>query len=211
MLFRSALDVARKHKVWMSGRDVGYVPFRIAGLPARLFLTRLVLRFVFHHVLTTDTPFGRKVRPGVLAKGAPLIRVKPKDLAQAGVKRVSRVVGARGGKPVLEDGASLDVENVIWCTGFHPGFSWIKLPVLDHTGEPTHERGVVASEPGLYFVGLHFIYAMSSTMIHGVGRDAQHIVRTIALRLRAARESRDGGKVASTGRVGSALQAPALR
>ena len=42
-------------------------------------------------------------------------------------------------------------------------------------GEPVHERGVVPGEPGLYFVGLHFLYAMSSTMIHGVGRDAEHV------------------------------------
>ena len=52
-------------------------------------------------------------------------------------------------------------------------------------GEPVHERGVVTREPGLYFVGLHFLYAMSSTMIHGVGRDAEYIVNAIAKRVRA--------------------------
>jgi putative flavoprotein involved in K+ transport len=45
-----------------------------------------------------------------------------------------------------------------------------------------HERGIVAGEPGLYFVGLHFLYAMSSTMIHGVGRDAEHVARAIVAR-----------------------------
>ena len=45
-----------------------------------------------------------------------------------------------------------------------------------------HERGVVASEPGLYFVGLAFLYAASSSMIHGVGRDAEHVVQAIASR-----------------------------
>ncbi len=84
---------------------------------------------------------------------------------------------------MLEDGRVLEVANVIWCTGFHPGFSWIDLPVLKD-GEPEHYRGVVAGEPGLYFVGLHFLYAMSSTMIHGVGRDAEHIAGTIAARSR---------------------------
>jgi hypothetical protein len=56
----------------------------------------------------------------------------------------------------LEDGRVLDVVNVIWCTGFHPGFSWIDLPVLGKDGEPNHDRGIVANELGLYFVGLHF-------------------------------------------------------
>ena len=54
--------------------------------------------------------------------------------------------------------------------------------VLGADGEPVHERGLVASQPGLYFVGLHFLYALSSTMIHGVARDAERIVRAIAER-----------------------------
>jgi putative flavoprotein involved in K+ transport len=79
----------------------------------------------------------------------------------------------------------LDVANIIWCTGYNPGFSWIDLPVFDANGEPRHDRGVVRYEPGLYFVGLHFLYAMSSTMIHGVGRDANHVAEVIAGRTRA--------------------------
>ena len=43
-------------------------------------------------------------------------------------------------------------------------------------------RGVVASEPGLYFVGLHFLYAISSTMIHGAERDAGYVAAAIAHR-----------------------------
>ena len=37
-------------------------------------------------------------------------------------------------------------------------------------------------EPGLYFVGLHFLHAFSSTMIHGIARDAKRIVDAIGLR-----------------------------
>jgi putative flavoprotein involved in K+ transport len=181
-----ALDLTRAgHHVWMSGRDTGQIPFRIAGLPARLFLARLVLRFVFHRVLTTDTPMGRKVRPSIVSKGGPLIRVRAQDLAAAGVERVPRTAGVRNGLPVLEDGRVLEVENVVWCTGFHAGHSWIELPVFDEDGEVVHKRGIAEGEPGLYFVGLHFLYAMSSTMIHGVGRDAEFVADTIATRIHA--------------------------
>lgn len=171
------------HPTWMSGRSTGHIPFRIEGVAARLLLVRLVLRVLFHRVLTVNTPLGRKIRPKVLAHGGPLIRVKPQDLVAAGIERVPRTVGTRGGLPVLEDGRLLDVANVVWCTGFHPDFSWIDLPVLGEH-EPLHERGVVASEPGLYFVGLHFLYAMSSTMIHGVERDAKYVVQAITSRAR---------------------------
>ena len=183
-----ALEVAKSHPTWMSGRDTGHIPFRVDGLPARILLRRLVLRFVFHRVLTVDTPVGRKARPKILSQGGPLIRVQPEDLKAAGVERIPRVEGVKDGKPLLADGRVLDVENVIWCTGFHPGFSWIDLPVFDEQGEPRHEAGLAADEPGLYFVGLHFLYAMSSTMIHGVGRDAERIAETIAARTLAARQ-----------------------
>lgn len=181
-----AKELARAgHQVWMSGRDVGEIPFRIEGLAARLFLARLVLRVVFHRVLTTNTPIGRKVRSKIVSQGGPLIRVKSRDLAALGVERVARTAGARNGLPVLEDGRVLDARNVVWCTGFHPGHSWIERPVFGEDGEVIQNRGIASGEPGLYFVGLHFLYAMSSTMIHGVGRDAEHIAKTIATRISA--------------------------
>lgn len=173
-----ALEVARSHPTWLSGNDTGHVPFRIDGLAARLLLIRLVLRFFFHRVLTVNTPIGRKMRPKLLSHGMPLVRVKPKDIAAAGIERIPRTVGVQDGLPLLEDGRVLDVANVVWCTGFHPGFSWIDLPVFGEE-EPMHERGVVPTEPGLYFVGLHFLYAVSSGQIQGVGRDANHIVQAI--------------------------------
>jgi putative flavoprotein involved in K+ transport len=175
-----ALEVAKGHPTWMSGRDTGHIPFRIEGLVARLLL-RPLLRLLFHRVMTVNTPIGRKMRPKFLSHGMPLIRVKPNDLAASEIKRVPRMVGARDGLPLLEDGQVLKVTNVIWCTGFHAGFSWIDLPVFGEEG-PMHERGVVPSEPGLYFVGLHFLYAASSAQIHGVARDAEYIANEIAVR-----------------------------
>ena len=112
-----------------------------------------------------------------------MIRVKPKDLAKAGVERVPRTTGVSDGLPQLEDGRRLDVANVVWCSGFEPGFSWIDLPVFGPS-EPKHDRGVVESEPGLYFVGLKFLYSKSSEQIHGVGRDAARIADLIAARHR---------------------------
>jgi putative flavoprotein involved in K+ transport len=183
-----ALELARAgHQIWLSGRDTGHVPFRIDG-PARYLVFPFLLRVVFHRLLTVRTPIGRKIRTKMLTQGGPLIRVKPKDLADVGVQRVPRVEGVNNGRPVLTDGRGLDVANVIWCTGFHPGHSWIDLAVFGSDGEPRHERGVVTSEPGLYFVGRHFIYSASSTMIHGVGRDAEHVVKTIAARTADAGE-----------------------
>lgn len=169
-----AMELARTHRVWMSGRDTGHIPFRIEGFLGRKLLGRLVLRVLFHRVLTVDTPIGRRARPKILVEGGPLVRVKPQDLEAAGVQRAPRTAGVRDGRPVLDDGRVLDVANVVWCTGFHPGFSWLDMPVHG-PHEPLHESGIVPSRPGLYFVGLHFQHSLSSTMIHGVERDAKRI------------------------------------
>ena len=162
------------------------VPFRVDGLAARLGLSRLVLRVIFHRVLSMATPIGRRLRPKMLHRAAPLIRTKPRHLAAAGVQRIPKVVGVRNGLPLLEDGRVLDVANIVWCTGFDAAFSWIDLPAFGADGMPEHDAGVVESEPGLFFVGLPFLYAFSSEMIHGVGRDAARIAGAIAERTATA-------------------------
>jgi putative flavoprotein involved in K+ transport len=180
-----ALETARGgHRTWLAGRDNGQIPFRPERFLGRNVFMPLLLGFVFRHVLTVKTPVGRRARPAVLTKGGPRIRVKGSDLSAAGVERVPCVTGVRGGQPVLEGGRVLTVSNVIWCSGFHPGFDWIDLPIFDETGDPRHRSGVVEGEPGLYFVGLPFLHSMSSSMIHGVGRDAARIVDKIGATLR---------------------------
>jgi putative flavoprotein involved in K+ transport len=193
-----ALEVASRHPTWLAGKESGHVPFRIEGAAARFVFQPLLFRVVGHRVLTVDTPIGRRMRPRLLSHGAPLVRVKPKDLAAAGIQRVPRVVGVREGRPLLADQRVLEVANVIWCTGFGPEFSWIDLPVFgENADEPMHYRGVVASQPGLYFVGLHFLYAMSSGFLPGVDRDAEHIVHAILAR--AGRASNRSGPTADDG------------
>jgi putative flavoprotein involved in K+ transport len=126
------------------------------------------------------------------------VRVKPQDLINAGVERVERVVGVRDGRPLLANGATLDVANIIWCTGYEPGFSWIDLPLFDEKGRPMHERGVVHREPGMYFVGLHFLYAMSSATLIGVGRDAEHVAKAVEFRtLNRARQGANARSAAA--------------
>jgi putative flavoprotein involved in K+ transport len=138
-----ALETAKNnHQVWLSGRDVGHIPFNIKGELSKIILARLVIRFLFHRVLTTNTPIGRKIRPKVTSIGGPLIRIKPKEFAEAGIKRVSRVARVRDGLPLLENEESVNVKNIVWCTGFYPSFSWIDIPVFKDR-EPIHNRGIV--------------------------------------------------------------------
>jgi putative flavoprotein involved in K+ transport len=181
-----ALELARAHHVILSGKNPGTIPFRIESWRARLLLPLLWL--VANHVLTLDTPIGRKMSPYVRSHGGPLVRVKPADLLAAGVERVlARTVGVRDGRPVLADGRVVEAANVIWCTGFRLDFGWIDLPIFDADGWPAQDRGVVPAAPGLYFLGLPFQRSFGSMLIGGVGRDAAFIAKRVAARARAER------------------------
>ena len=171
-----ALDVAQTHETIVSGTESGSVPFKLESPFGRTVGTRLV-RFAMVRVLNTSTPIGRRARPKLMAQGPPLVRVRPKELEEAGVTRVGRTTGVENGKPVVGDGQALDVSNVIWCTGYRPGFDWIDIPVFDDQRMPIHQRGIVTDVPGLYFVGLFFLHAMWSETITGVQPDVQHIVK----------------------------------
>jgi len=173
-----AIELARHHRTWLSGRDTGEEPTRAGSLPDRLFTP---IMWLMATRLTVNTHFGRKLRDHFLdpPRGIPLGRVRRKDFARAGIERVPRMRGVTNGSPVLEDGRALEVSNVIWCTGFIPDYGWIDLSLPIQNDLPIHDRGIVESCPGLYFVGLPFLYSLSSVLLGGVGRDAKHIVNHI--------------------------------
>jgi putative flavoprotein involved in K+ transport len=177
-----AAETASSHATWLSGRDVGELPFPIANKWVQWIVIRFLFRVLFHHIFTVNTPIGRKLRARKCTRGTLRIRQRRADLVRAGVEWAARTVGVRDGLPLLSDGRMMEVGNVIWCTGWNNGLSFIDLPIHDESGELRHTSGLIDGEPGLYFVGQHFQHAMSSSMIHGVGRDASRVVSAIAER-----------------------------
>jgi putative flavoprotein involved in K+ transport len=186
-----AYEVSRAgYPTMLSGRDTGQIPMDING-PLAPFVFR-ILAFVWTRVLTVSTPIGRKAKPHIRGHGGPLIRVKRADLEAAGVERVlERTVGVEDGKPVLADGRVLDVDNVVWCTGFRNDYGWIRFPLpTEEDGYPEQRRGAVPSLPGLYFVGLPFLHSFASMLILGAGRDGGRVAKHIVARTaRAPRRS----------------------
>jgi putative flavoprotein involved in K+ transport len=176
-----AMDLAAHHRTWLSGPDTGQEPTRAGSFPDRLVTPLL---WLIATRLTVRSRLGRKLRDHFLdpPRGIPLGRLRRKDIIASGIERVGRMIGVRDGYPQLEDGRVVKVSNVIWCTGFTPDFSWIDLRLPTRNGFPIQDRGVVESVPGLYFMGLLFLYSLSSALLGGVGRDAKYIVDHIASR-----------------------------
>jgi putative flavoprotein involved in K+ transport len=181
-----AYEAASRHEVVLSGRDTGQLPASIETRRGRMLFRGLF--FAGTHVLTVDTPMGRKMRPHIRHGGAPLLRFRRSDLRRVGVQRVlERTAGVQDGLPVLDGGRILDVRNVVWCTGFRPDFSWIRVPLeIGEDGYPVQYRGA-STTPGLYFVGLPFLHSFASMLIGGAGRDAERVAQQIAAAPKARR------------------------
>jgi putative flavoprotein involved in K+ transport len=78
--------------------------------------------------------------------------------------------------PVLElDLAAAGMSTIIWATGFRTDYGWLQVDSFDDAGKPMHQRGV-ASEPGLYFLGLPWLSNRGSSFIWGVWHDAGFVV-----------------------------------
>lgn len=69
---------------------------------------------------------------------------------------------------------------MVWATGFRPDHTWIHSPVTGSDGWPMQTRGVVTTVPGLFFIGLPFMYAGASALLGGVGRYAAYLVEQMA-------------------------------
>lgn len=169
-----AIDIAESgRKVWLSGRDTGHMKRTILGKDIFWWLWHTVFR------VRADSWLGQKLRQKLVGQGAALVDIAEEDLAEVGIARLPRTTGVHNGKPQTGGGEPHDVSTIIWATGFAPDFSWIRLPVFKASGFPRHRRGVVQSEPGLYFLGLPFLHRGNSSLVGGVGRDAAYAAKRI--------------------------------
>jgi putative flavoprotein involved in K+ transport len=84
-------------------------------------------------------------------------------------------------RPILEiDLKAAGISSIVWATGFRYDFDWVKLSIFDDTGEPVHRRGV-ASFPGIYFLGMRWLYKRKSHFMlkAGPAEDAAYIADVI--------------------------------
>ncbi|MEW1822827.1 NAD(P)/FAD-dependent oxidoreductase [Arthrobacter sp. NPDC080031] len=171
-----AVELASSHRTYIAGTPPFHVPGPVLRYAGGLWW------FMIHHALTRSTPMGRKVATDFTQHGAPLIRTSVKELKVAGVTRLPRLAGTRDGRPLLQDGRTLPVATVIWASGYQPDFGWIRGLPEDGHGWPATSRGAVGQLPGLFFVGMPFQYGLTSGLVGGVGRDAEHVAGLIASR-----------------------------
>lgn len=169
--FQIAKELSATHKVLLSvGSKQKPLPQRIAGRDLFWWLTTT-------HLLSTtvESRLGNK-----LQHRDTLIGSSPRELKRRyGVELKPRAIRVAGHTVRFEDGSELEVDAVIWATGYRPDVSWIDLPILDLDGRLTHRRGVTEI-PGLYFLGLTWQWTRGSALIGWVKDDAAFLTQRLA-------------------------------
>jgi putative flavoprotein involved in K+ transport len=174
--YQIAQELSATHQVHLAvGSRQTPLPQRFLGRDLFWWLTKTGLI-----KKTVDTRIGRR-----LQGRDTLIGSSPRELRRRyGVDPKPRAVGANGRTVSFADGSGLDVDAVIWATGYRSDYSWIQAPVIGPDGRVQHRRGVT-DVSGLYFLGLSWQHTRGSALIGWVKDDAEFLAERIAAQVEA--------------------------
>jgi putative flavoprotein involved in K+ transport len=169
--FQIAKELSATHNVILSvGSRQKPLPQRVAGRDLFWWLmkTGLINK-------TVESRVGQRLKDRDT-----LIGSSPRELKRRyGVALRPRAIRASEHTVTFEDGSEVEVDAVIWATGYRPDYSWIDLPIFEPDGRLRHRRGVT-DVPGLYFLGLTWQHTRGSALIGWVKDDAHFIAERIA-------------------------------
>lgn len=167
-----AVELAETRKTFLAvSKPLRYFPLTVGRKSVFWWFDKIGLL----HAASTSI-IGRKLRE----KGDPVFGYQLRSAIKQGkVKVKGKVSNADGRNVFFEDGTSIQVGNIIWATGFEPSYDWIHIDgVLNKREEVIHERGV-SPVKGLYFLGLLWQSHRGSSLLQGVGNDANYIMQQI--------------------------------
>ncbi|MBI5261800.1 MAG: NAD(P)-binding domain-containing protein [Bradyrhizobium sp.] len=146
--------------VSVSGRVFEFAPdlaknIADGDMSLMMFLDMVDAHINCHNMLAPDEPSAREMLPD------------PPNLATATKRLDLRTEG---------------ISTIISATGYAYDFGWIDAPlVLDQRSRPIHRMGIT-DLPGFYFVGLQWLSTVRSSLLSGVGEDAQRLADHIKAR-----------------------------
>jgi len=168
--FQIAKELSTTHSVHLAiGSRQTPLPQQVLGRDLFWWLTKTGLI-----KKTAESRIGRRARDRDT-----LIGSSTRDAKRHGVSVKPRAVGASERTVTFADASKLDVDAVIWATGYRSDHSWIDVPVFDQDGRVLHRRGVT-DDAGLYFLGLTWQHTRGSALLGWVKDDAEFIAGRIA-------------------------------
>ncbi|NUU75382.1 flavin-containing monooxygenase [Paenibacillus xylanilyticus] len=167
-----AVELAKERDVFLSvGRPLHFMPLQVMGTSIFSWFRRLGIMNV-----SAESKLGKFIQK----KADPIFGIDLKKMIRnKKIKLVPRAVQVMDRHVQFEDGSKLQVDNVIWATGFRTDYTWIKEKTLfNEKGGVRHQRGV-SDVQGLFFLGIPWQSSRGSALIGGVGADAEYIVSQI--------------------------------
>jgi putative flavoprotein involved in K+ transport len=168
------LAATREAHLAVGGRQMP-LPQRLLGRDVFWWLTKTGLINK-----TVETRLGKR-----LAGRDTLVGSSPRNAKRQGITMRPRVTGASSRSVAFSDGSDLEVDVVVWATGFTNDYSWIDPPITDAGGNVLHRRGQT-NIPGLFMLGMPWQYTRGSALLGWVKDDAQFIAQRIAERAGSA-------------------------
>lgn len=148
------------------------LPQRLAGRDLFFWLSKA--RFF---TVPAHTRFARRLR----SRGDIVIGTRSADLQRRGIAFRPRLTGLESRTARFADGSTLDVDAVLWATGYRSDYAWLHVPGVVVDGEVRHQRGVT-DVPGLYVIGLPWQTSRGSALLGFVGADAAELDQVMAAR-----------------------------
>jgi putative flavoprotein involved in K+ transport len=92
---------------------------------------------------------------------------------------VGEVVALRGAGVEVRGGETLDVDRIVFATGFVRSLGWASGLTLDERNRPQQRQGRSTDLDGVWFMGLPCMRTRRSGFLRGLGGDAQAIARAL--------------------------------
>ncbi len=153
------------------------------GRPRRVSRDRMLGRSVFWWMdrlgilrVSPESRIGSRLKT---ADPFPGMHLALDRLRERGITVVGRLGRAEGRTVAFASGERVDIDAVIWATGYRDRTAWVRIPqAIDASGAFAHERGV-SPVPGLFYIGRSWQASRGSALVTGVGRDAAEIAGRI--------------------------------
>ncbi|MBN9390922.1 MAG: NAD(P)-binding domain-containing protein [Chloroflexi bacterium] len=173
-----ANELAGSHKVILAtGRRRKLIPARFLGKSSWWWLDKLGIL-----TLPGESGLGQRIKEG---DAFPNNGKTLKKLAEKGVQILPRLKECHGNTVTFAGGETAQVTSVFWATGYRDSSDWVAIPeVKDEDGNFIHWQGI-SPVAGFYHIGRPWQRSRGSSLIWGVGRDADLLSRQILENIRA--------------------------
>lgn len=165
-----AVELSKERETYLAiNKKISYLPLSIQNKSIFWWFDKLgILK------ANTDSFLGKRIQK----RGDPIFGYELKDaIKRKEVTIKSKVIAGKDNQITFGDLSTLNVNNIIWATGFESKYPWLEIEeVFNEKGQIIHSRGV-SNIKGLYFIGLPWQYRRGSALMQGVGFDAEFIVQ----------------------------------